>query len=71
MPGGNPGGMGNPWDDPWGMEEAAKDSFFIHVWNFVRMPIFLFPFGVGLGAGVTLLVIKLKKRRSAEMDFDE
>jgi len=60
----------DPWGDPWA-EEPESDSFFIHVWNFVRMPIFLFPFGIGVGAGVTLLVIKIKKKRAAEMDFDE
>ncbi|MCL2188964.1 MAG: NEW3 domain-containing protein [Defluviitaleaceae bacterium] len=62
------GGMMDPWGEPM---EAPRDSFFINVWNFVRMPIFLFPFGLAAGAGITLLVIKIKKRQAAEMDFDE
>jgi hypothetical protein len=80
IPAGRPGGgmivsppmsPGMPGMDMWGMEEPEPDSFFIHIWNFVRMPIFLFPFGIGLGAGVTLLVIKVKKRNAEMMDFDE
>jgi hypothetical protein len=63
---------GDPWgNDPWGQVEAEPDSFFINVWNFIRMPIFLFPFGIGLGAGITLLVMKIKKRNAEMMDFDE
>ena len=65
-PGGNFGG------DPWGMEEPepASDSFFIHLWNFVRMPIFLIPVVAGAAVGSVLLV-KRAKRKSAEIDFDE
>jgi hypothetical protein len=69
QPPGNPGM--NAWDDPWGQEETGSDNFFIHLWNFIRMPIVVFPFGLGVGAGVTILVIKLKKRNAEMMDFDE
>jgi hypothetical protein len=65
--------VSNPgMSDPWGWEEPEpeNDSFFIKLWNFVRMPIFLMPLGMGLGAGITLLVIRAKKR-NAEQDFDE
>jgi hypothetical protein len=66
-----PGSMHDPWGDPWGVQEPEPVSFFINAWNFVRMPIFLFPFGIGLGSAITFLVMKIKKRNAEMMDFDE
>ncbi|MCL2203544.1 MAG: hypothetical protein FWB88_06365 [Defluviitaleaceae bacterium] len=63
-------GMGGDmfgWEEP----EPLSDPFFINLWNFVRMPIFLFPFGLMLGAGITLLVIRMKRRTAEMMDMDE
>jgi len=71
------GGMSPPggdmWDDdPWGDNtEEETDGFFIGLWNFVRMPVFLFPFIIALGVGIWLLVKNVKANRAAEMDFDE
>ncbi|MCL2364201.1 MAG: NEW3 domain-containing protein [Defluviitaleaceae bacterium] len=72
-PGGGPQPPGgeNWGDDYWGDTEEETDGFFIGLWNFVRMPVFLFPFGIAVGVGITLLVKKVKANRDAEMDFDE